>query len=368
MKRRNFLRATASGVLITGINPFISTFNSGQSSTIEADITKSSKPILKFRDNGRFRIMQLTDIHYKGGSGGASSLELMRSAILIAQPDFIVLTGDIVMTNETVKAWTTLTDVLAEAKIPWSVAFGNHDQEFELTKSQILKILAKQPYNMTENGPDNIPGNGNYVLKIGSSKHPEKVQAALYCFDSRQLQNVIDPPNGNAKGNYDWISFDQIGWYREQSRKLTAKNGGNPLPALAFFHIPLPEYNEILGKPTTVGQYHEKVCSSQINSGLFTSMCECKDVMGVFVGHDHTNNYIGKLHNICLAYGYVSGRQASKGFKEIGCGVRVIELIEGERKFDTWLLQLCETGPEDKWEPIQQVEPKLQFSYPESFK
>jgi hypothetical protein len=140
------------------------------------------------------------------------------------------------------------------------------------------------------------------------------------------------------------------------------------LPALAFFHIPLPEYTEVVDKPTTVGMHHERICPPPVNSGLFTSMCECKDVMGTFVGHDHTNNYIGCLHNICLAYGYASGRQASRCYHTSGCGVRVIELFEGERKFDTWLLQLYETDRNDLWNPIQQVEPQFSVTYPDSFK
>ena len=42
----------------------------------------------------------------------------------------------------------------------------------------------------------------------------------------------------------DRLTFDQINWYRQQSAAYKAQNGGQPLPALAFFHIPLPEYNE----------------------------------------------------------------------------------------------------------------------------
>jgi hypothetical protein len=364
MERRNFIKTVTSGALAVGFGTL-----STQAITASPLVTtKSSKPVLKFRENGRFRIMQVTDIHLKTHEKGYElSLDLMRRAFELGQPDLIVLTGDNVMSKQTDKAWEILTDVLAESKIPWAIVFGNHDQEYALTKAQIIKILKKKPYNLTENGPENIPGNGNYVLKIGSSKRPDKVQAALYCLDSKQLQTVI--PTKTPISNYDWISFEQIAWYREQSRKLTAQNGGTPLPALAFFHIPLPEYGEVLDKPATVGACHEKLCPAPVNSGLFTSFCECKDVMGVFVGHDHTNNFIGSLHNICLAYGYVSGAQASKGFREMGSGVRMIELIEGERRFDSWVLQLCETGPGYKWTPLpnEQVTPQLQVSYPESF-
>ncbi|KAA6345291.1 3' 5'-cyclic adenosine monophosphate phosphodiesterase CpdA [termite gut metagenome] len=360
MERRDFLKTVASGVLVVGISPSaVQAINSVQSPA------HSSCPELRFRENGRFKIMQMTDTHYKTTSGGGeSTLELMRRAIQMVQPDLIVLTGDIIMTPDTRAAWTTLSGVLSEGKIPWAVVFGNHDQEFELTKPQIIDLLAKQPYNLTENGPKNISGNSNYILQIRSSKSPKKTGAALYCFDSGQKDGLLHP----EKPDWAWIHFDQIDWYRKQSAVLTAQNGGEPLPALAFFHIPFPEYREVIDQPATVGLFMEKVSSPVINSGLFTSMCECKDVMGTFVGHDHTNNYIGCLHNICLAYGYVSGRQASKGFKEMGCGVRIIELFEGERKFNTWLLQLSETGPNDLWNPLRQVEPKLLVSYPDSFK
>jgi hypothetical protein len=295
--------------------------------------------------------------------GWENTLGLMKQLIQMVQPDCILLTGDNVMSTDTRKAWITLTNVLVEAKIPWAIVFGNHDQEYGLTKLQIIEILSDLPYNLTENGPEDVSGNGNYILKIASSKSPQKTAAALYCLDSKQLQDIVQVQPGKQSWNdWDWISFDQIDWYRKQSSILTAQNGGEPLPALAFFHIPIPEYNEVVDKPTTVGLKQEVVCSPPVNSGLFTALCERKDVMGIFVGHDHTNNYIGCLHNICLAYGNSTGQQAS-GNSNRGC--RVIELYEGERKFDTWLLQLYERNG---WKPIEQVEPLYLVTYPDSFK
>jgi hypothetical protein len=364
MERRNFLK-TASGALVAGITPLAGFgFSSAEAYSPAETDAHTAKPELKFRENGRFRILQLTDIHFRTNvSGGDSALELMRRAIGMVQPDLIMVTGDMVLTPDTAQAWKIFSGVLSEAKIPWAVVFGNHDQEFELTKPQIIDILSKQPYNLTENGPTNISGNSNYILQIRSSKSPKKTKAALYCFDSRREQTLVTPL---AAHNFDWIDFNQIDWYRKQSSLLTSKNGGEPLPALAFFHIPLPEYKEIIGQPGTVGIQWEKVCSPPVNSGLFTSICEHKDVMGMFVGHDHNNNYIGCLHNICLGYGYASGRQT---YGDIGRGVRVIELLEDERKFDTWLLKLYDRNTkEDTWIPVEQVEPLFPVTYPDSFK
>lgn len=75
-------------------------------------------------------------------------------------------------------------------------------------------------------------------------------------------------------------------------------------PALAYFHIPIPEYNAVLMNPSTmVGEKQETICSASVNSGLFTSLVEAGDVKATFVGHDHVNDYCGNLLGIQLCYG-----------------------------------------------------------------
>lgn len=65
------------------------------------------------------------------------------------------------------------------------------------------------------------------------------------------------------------------------------------MPALAFFHIPLSEYNEAASDENAIlyGTRMEKACSAAINTGMFAAMKEAGDVMGTFVGHDHDNDY-----------------------------------------------------------------------------
>jgi hypothetical protein len=95
-------------------------------------------------------------------------------------------------------------------------------------------------------------------------------------------------------------------------------------------------------------------------------MIECKDVMATFVGHDHNNNFIGCLRGICLAYGNASARQA---YGTIGRGARIIELYEGERKFDSWIIKRYECNRDtDLWEPAKDTERKFVVTYPDSFK
>jgi len=312
-------------------------FSSGAMSQGKADI--------RFNAQGKFKIVQFTDIHLSYNTTKADSvITLIRTVLEEENPDLIVVTGDIVCSDNTMMTWLQLTKVFIDAKIPWAVTFGNHDDEYEMTRQEIIDLIKDMPYCLTINGPANIYGHGNYILRVKSSDSP-KTAALLYCFDSNSYS-----PIESIKG-YGWIKFNQIEWYRKQSELLAGENRNIPYPALAFFHIPLPEYKEIIGKASTVGIINETPCSPPINSGLFSSMAEKGDVMGIFTGHDHDNNYIGCLNGICLAYGTKTGLD---NYGALEKGARIIELYENERKFRTWIRSLDSN-------------PEFQVIYPDSF-
>ncbi|HPF02713.1 MAG TPA: metallophosphoesterase family protein [Bacteroidales bacterium] len=319
---------------------------------------ENSETTLQFQD-GKFRIVQFTDIHFQYDSYRSdSALVLMKKVIESEKPDLVMLTGDIVCSRNTRNAWLKLTDVLVDAGVPWGVTFGNHDPEYELTKEEIIETIEGLPNNLTVNGPSEIAGNGNYILEI-KSEGSDMTAALLYCFDSH---SSFEPETD--LGTYEWIEFSQIAWYREQSRKYSTLNGGKPLPSLAFFHIPLPEYNEIAGREGTIGIYEESVCCPDLNSGMYTSMLECGDVMGMFTGHDHDNNFIGSLRKICMAYGYASGRQS---YGSIGRGARVIDLYEGKRHFDTYVIKMYECDRDkDIWQPAEDRSPQFFVTFRDS--
>jgi predicted MPP superfamily phosphohydrolase len=58
---------------------------------------------------------------------------MMKTVIAIEKPDLVVLTGDIVCSKNTAKAWISLSKVCIDAKVPWAVMLGNHDPQDELT-------------------------------------------------------------------------------------------------------------------------------------------------------------------------------------------------------------------------------------------
>lgn len=294
----------------------------------------SAQQQLRFKD-GKFKMVQFTDIHWDPKSAGCEVTErTIKSVLEIEKPDLAILTGDIVTSDPALEGWKSIIRIFEEEKMRFDVTMGNHDAEY-LGKKEIYDLLVKSPYFIGSHGPEDIKGCGNHVLPIYGAGHPDKIAALIYCIDSN------DYPESEDLGHYDWIHFNQIEWYRNQSKSFTAGNGGEPLPALAFFHIALPEYRHLIGQKTTWGRCDEgDACAADVNSGMFASFVDCKDVMGVFVGHDHDNDFLGQEKNIVLAYGRVTGKDA---YGEFVRGGRVVELYEGKRQFDTWI-----TTPEGK--------------------
>lgn len=288
----------------------------------------SAQQRLIFKD-GRFVIAQFTDLHWTPKSVRcAETVAVIRAVLKAERPDMVVLSGDVVTEAPAPEGWQAVIGIFDEAKIPFVVTMGNHDAE-PMGKEAIYDLLLKSPFYVGTKGPEELAGCGNCVLPVYGSTKEKTVKALLYCIDSNDYQ-----PN-KLYGPYDWIHFDQIAWYRAQSTCYTDRNGGKPVPALAFFHIPLLEYNELPGDGKTYGNSREGgVASSCINSGMFASFVDMKDVMGAFVGHDHDNDYIGINKGIALGYGRVTGADA---YGSLTRGARIIELYEGQWKFDTWI-------------------------------
>ena len=59
-------------------------------------------------------------------------------------------------------------------------------------------------------------------------------------------------------------------------------------------------------------------------------------MLGTFCGHDHENDFEARLHGIRLCYGRATGYNAYPS-ADLARGVRIIQLTEGVRGFETWL-------------------------------
>jgi hypothetical protein len=289
---------------------------------------------LSFNEDGTFKIVQFTDMHYRHGDPRSDTTLLLIDRVLDAEkPDLVVYTGDIV-TGPVREGWNRVTAPVIERGIPFIVTLGNHDHEYNVTRDEIAALITAYPYNLNSPfgaSPDRVMDN---VIPIYGGKRQLQEKALVYCFDSGDYSSM------NGISGYNWITPDQIQWYREQSLFYTLKNNHEPLPAVAYFHIPLPEYRLAFDddKNTRYGVRKEDECSPVLNTGMFFAMKEMGDVMGTFVGHEHVNDYIVDYHGIALAYGHFSGWKTT--YTAETNGVRLVILKEGKREFETWLHSL----------------------------
>lgn len=285
---------------------------------------------VRFRPDHKLKIVQFTDIHWVPGKAETADAAACMNEVLDAEkPDFVIYTGDITTGKPAAEALDKALEPVLSRHIPFGITFGNHDDEQDLTRRQLFELVKKKPGNLTAT-VDGLSGVANYIVPVASADG-KKTEAVLYVIDSNAYS-----PLKQIKG-YDWIKPDQVEWYRKESSKFAKENGGKPLPALAFFHIPFPEYNLAASDESArlVGTRGEKACSPAVNTGMFAAMINAGDVMGTFVGHDHVNNYVVERQGILLCYGQFTGGKTT--YHPQNNGARVIELTEGVRGFKTWI-------------------------------
>lgn len=287
---------------------------------------------LKYNNDGTFKIVQFTDVHYKKNDPkSAVAIKLINEVLDAEKPDLVVFTGDIVFAEPVLSGLDDVFGPVISRNIPWAYIFGNHDDEFGVSRQELMDYVTQKPYCLARSGDKALKGVGNYILEV-KGNNDDKVKNLLYFFDSGSYSPIRE-----IKG-YDWFAFNQVDWYRDQSAAYKSDNQGQPYPSLAFFHIPLAEYPlmSTAENAMIIGERREKECNGTLNTGMFTAMREAGDIMATFVGHDHDNDYIGFYHGICLAYGRFSG--GNTVYNNLGVnGCRVIEMWEGQCEFSTYI-------------------------------
>ncbi|XP_049379031.1 probable inactive purple acid phosphatase 29 isoform X2 [Solanum stenotomum] len=275
---------------------------------------------------GEFRILQVADMHYGDGKttpcedvlpqqmsscSDLNTTDYIFRMIHAEKPHLIVFTGDNIFgfdATDPVKSMEAAFAPAISSNIPWAAVLGNHDQESTLSREGVMKHIVGMKSTLSQLNPPDVPdidGFGNYNLEvhgIEGSELTNKSVLNLYFLDSGDYSTVPSIPG------YGWIKPSQQFWFQRTSRKLkktymhTSNAMKAPAPGLAYFHIPLPEYASFDSSNFT-GVRQEGISSASINSGFFTTMVDAGDVKAAFAGHDHLNDFCGKLMDINLCYG-----------------------------------------------------------------
>lgn len=276
------------------------------------------KPVLRFRGDGGFRILMISDFHGKPDYNPKLTWAI---DLLVdhAKPDFVMLGGDqlVGITPELLHSYLAdVTEPMNRRGIPWAHIFGNHDAEQPMTKEEQEPVYEAFPLCLSDAGPAELSGVGNYCLPV-YAKDGDEVRYSFYALDSHaEVRDYVSKfglpadtrfvlPKHFSDGHPQATPmFDQVMWYYNHSKSAEAANG-HKIPALMFLHVPLLEFCLLYRNPEDVGfigRKREGVACSEMNCGLFFACLERGDVRGIFAGHEHLCDFQGEYCGITLAY------------------------------------------------------------------
>ncbi|KAI1767241.1 Metallo-dependent phosphatase-like protein [Hypoxylon sp. FL1150] len=270
-------------------------------------------PKLRVKKDGKFKVLQVSDTHMVTGVGVCDdamdadgqplpqseadplTVNFLGGVLDVEKPDLVVLTGDQLHHDilDTQSALFKVVAPLIERSIPYAAVFGNHDDEgrYALSREAQMSLLQNLPFNLSQPGPEEADGVGNYYLQVFAQAPSRVPLLTLFFLDSHgQIPSEVKDPD------YDCIAQNQIDWFTSTSqelRKAREKNGDgehNPLHlSLAFMHISLCEYadSDLILKG---GHRGEPTEGPSFNSHFYDALAR-EGIAAVGCGHDHVNDF-----------------------------------------------------------------------------
>ncbi len=281
------------------------------------------EPLALALSGDSLRIMQVTDLHLTYGTDyhDRQTLALIEDMATYAEPDLIVVTGDIAMSPMGPSLFATLYRRMERLGIPWTFVFGNHETDFK-DYSRYLDKIGTPEHLLFKVGPELLEGGyGNFVIETTVSGNPFM---NLYLMDSRT-------ENDNTLSGYDYMSLAQVAWYRSHA----TQDQTDGIDSLAFMHMPIVQYENYEDATLLDGDMLEgMICYQGVDTGFFDAMTDLGVTKGLFVGHDHNNNFSFIDQGIMLAYGQVTGYN---GYGFLERGARIID-VDASRNLTSYLL------------------------------
>jgi hypothetical protein len=170
-----------------------------------------------------------------------------------------VLNGDLITGENTFLENSThyvdqIVRPMVDRGLTWASAYGNHDNDFNISAAAILSREKQWPNSRTTqmvSDPDT--GVSNYYLPVylatcdPTSSSPSSADSThcppallLWFFDSRGgfRPQQTDPATGARLPLPNWVDSRVADWFTRTNADLVAAAGGTPIPSLAFVHIP----------------------------------------------------------------------------------------------------------------------------------
>lgn len=269
--------------------------------------------------NDEFKILQLTDVHICASINTSSTdkraFDACYKLIKDAQPDLIIVTGDIAYTMyfqtfcvNNRKPMYQFCTFMKNVGIPWAMVYGNHDTDpaamygAAAMNDMLVQFAGDSPLLYAAKQPD-VYGRYNQYVRVENGDG--SLNRVLFLIDS----NDYPRGGGPLSNEYDRVHDDQIAWYSSVVDGLS-EGSDTPVRSFVYMHIPFAAFDEAQvalanGDPDAkylFGSNNEKVCCPAVESGFFDVILEKHSTDAVFVGHDHVNTMGIKYKGVDLVY------------------------------------------------------------------
>ena len=340
MKRRSFLKGAAWAAVTAAAAPAVASCLGAEKAPEPAQGGPSAN--FSFRADGTFTLLQFTDTHYIAGDPRSErALRCVEEALDAVKPDLVIHTGDILFGKPDIPSALEILRPMEARGIPFAVALGNHDSQFGSTREAVFEAIRGLKSCVNKAPKEGVYGASNDLITLSAGG---RVERAFYLFDT---MDAVILKGEEEMHCYDYLRYSQLGWYRAHSQALAAQNGGLPVPALAFMHIPPREVEEglVSSDMELVGNFCEPPCPSRLNSGLVAQLREMQDVEAIVMGHDHDCDYVLRHGTLFYIYGRYSG--CDTVYNHLGrnewtetaqvSGCRLFQFRAGKPGFRTWV-------------------------------
>jgi hypothetical protein len=163
-----------------------------------------------------------------------------------------------------------------------------------------MALYRALPFSLSDSGPDDVYGVGNYYLQVFDHTSSTIAAATLYLSDSHGQINA-DTQYPDYKG----IQPSKIDWFINTSQILREERGMNisqergehrnqTHTSLVFFHILIPEFSQDNRIIKVGGQRREPTEGPSINIHFYNALFK-ERVAAVGYGHDHVNDFCAPL-------------------------------------------------------------------------
>ena len=304
--------------------------------------------ILRINKGEKFRVLMVSDFH-AGARINPKLIKGFEALLDYTDPQLVVIGGDNLCVNkdsvdedEYRRLLSVILEPVEKRGIPWFHLFGNHDAEGGYSNEYQQGIYESFPCCISESGPEEISGVGNFVRTLYSVETGEPV-FNFWAMDSHNNnKQLIDElglkgadsriamphPLGGCTSNHPSVRFNQVLWYYNKSSEME-KTYGRKIPGLMFMHVPPMEMNLIWKNPEEtkmVGSKRQDIDCGTMNSGLFMACLQRGDVKGIYSGHEHLCDFDGIYCGIKI--GYDSSLGFNMGAHDDLRGGRLFEISE----------------------------------------